>query len=455
LEPSSGGARLQSTTEEIASEGPPNNNNDCVILPILLPEDFRVKALNIIFKSSYPYNLPSLLKTIKPNLRGRSAKDREYHKHYVALYRFLKLLEKHGFVKLSKNDGLIWIYPVKLPFDLILSVKQKSNFCDSCDSRWWAIPKKIRPEREEAIRVVQSLKLLDDKDKDLLRDLFLDYLDDVKNRRIVLLSKYNCDDPLELIKVIPYKTRFTDPSYTKRLLKHYNKIWVKASNDFKFGVFLTVTTDPNRFGNLWLGWRHFNVALNRFFSYLRKYSESKIVYLCAYEFTDSGLLHAHIVLFGLKYLLPKRAITYLWDRCGQGTINYVYAIQNVNGKWVWARRKPERAKRSESVSEYLKKYIVKTIVRKIDNYLYWVSGKRFYAYSIRYFTMEKLSKVKESIYAFFGSYNIYDMPLWLQVFIKEQVLVWLPHSLRSKLIIAGNDERFRPATLISFGNHTV
>jgi len=416
---------------------PPNNSNEFVILPLLLPGDFRIKALNLIFKSSSPYNLPSLLKTIKPNLKFRSARDPEYHKYYVSLYRFLKLLEKNGFVKLSKVDGLIWIYPMKLPIDLIIRVKQNSNSCDSCDSqKWWAIPKKIRPEREEAIRVVQLLDILTDKDRELLKDLFFDYLNDIKNRRIVLVSRFNCDDPLKLIKVIPYKTRFNDPGFVRRLLKRYDKIWLKASNDFKFGVFLTLTTDPNRFDNLWLSWRHFNVALNRFFSYLRKYSDSKIVYICAYEFTASGLLHAHIVLFGLKYLLPKRAITYLWERCGQGTINYVYTIRNDDGRWVWARRKPEGANRSESVNEYLKKYIVKTMMKKVDNYLYWISGKRFYAYSIRYFSMEKLARVKESTYVFFGSFNVYDMPLWLEIFVKEHILIWIPHSLRSRLIIA-------------------
>ena len=414
-----------------------------VILPLLLPEDFRVKALKLIFKSPYQYTLSTLLETIKPELKSRSTRDKEYHKHYVALHRYLKLLEKHKIVELSKVDGLIWIKPANPPpIDLIVSVRQKSNrVIRTKDLN--AIPKKIRPEREEAIKVVQSCDRLTDLEKVTVRELFMNYINDIRSRRIILVNKFKTDDPTQLLKILPYKTRFTDKRYKRRLLKHYEKIWAKASNDFKWGVFLTLTTDPKRFRNLWESWRHFHIALNRFFAYLRKFSESKIVYLCAYEFTDSGLLHAHIVLFGLKYLLPKKAITYLWERCGQGTINYVYQIQNANSKWVWSKRKPKDARRSESVSDYLKKYIIKVMVREIDVWLYWVSGKRFYAYSIKYFSMEKLGKVKEAMFVFFGSYNILDMPYWLSVFLEEQVLSWIPSSIRQRLIYAPSGERFR------------
>jgi len=418
-----------------------------VILPLLTPEDFRVKAIRLIFKSPYKYNLPSLLYEIKPELKGRSTRDKEYHKHYVALYRYLKQLEKNGFIELSKTDGLIWVHPkAPPPIDLIVSVRQNSNR-DSRTKDLNAIPRKIRPEREEAIKICQSVDRLTDLEKVTVRELFLDYVNDVRSRRIILINRFRTDDPTQLLKILPYKTRFTDKRYKRRLLKHYEKIWAKASNDFKWGVFLTLTTDPKRFKNLWESWRHFHIALNRFFSYLRKFSESKIVYLCAYEFTDSGLLHAHIVLFGLKYLLPKRAITYLWERCGQGTINYVYQIQNANGKWVWGRRKPTDAKRSESVADYLKKYIVKVMIKEVDLWLYWVSGKRFYAYSIKYFSMEKLGKVKESMFIFFGSYNMFDMPYWLSVFLQEQVLSWIPSSIRQRLVYQPSGERFRYASI--------
>jgi len=110
---------------------------------------------------------------------------------------------------------------------------------------------------------------------------------------------------------------------------------------------------------------------------------------------------------------------------------------------VWSKRKPKDAENSESVSDYLKKYIIKVMVREIDVWLYWVSGKRFYAYSIKYFSMEKLGKVKETMFIFFGSYNMFDMPYWLSVFLEEQVLSWIPSSIRKRLIYAPSGERFR------------
>ncbi|MCR6668635.1 MAG: hypothetical protein NDF51_01405, partial [archaeon YNP-WB-040] len=293
-----------------------------VILPVLLPEDFRAKALRLIYKSPYQWNLTSLLYEIKPELKGTPVKDKNHNKHYVALYRFMKLLEKHGFIELSKIDGLIWIKPIKPPpIDLIVSVRKNSNSVSTI-KRFDDIPRKIRPEREKAIDVARSVNQLTDLEKVTVRDLFLDYINDVRSRRIILVNRFKTNDPTQLLKILPYKTRFTSKAYKRRMLAHYNKIWMKASNDFKWGVFLTLTTDPKKFKSLWQSWRHFHVALNRFFSYLRKYSGARPIYLCAYEFTDSGLLHAHIVLFGLKFLLPKKAITYLWERCGQGTINY-------------------------------------------------------------------------------------------------------------------------------------
>lgn len=153
--------------------------------------------------------------------------------------------------------------------------------------------------------------------------------------------------------------------------------------------------DPNGFENLWEADRSFSPAWNRFMSYLKKKNNGKRPqYLAAFEFTESGLLHIHVLIF-LEYLLPNDQISLEWRRCGQGEITYIYALKNVfnpqtkQREWRWnSHSRPTDAK-GMSGGDYLKKYIKKCALALMDSYtspadthsMYWALNKRMHTCS--------------------------------------------------------------------------
>lgn len=157
----------------------------------------------------------------------------------------------------------------------------------------------------------------------------------------------------------------------------------------------TYTHDEEGFDNLWEANRSFSPAWNRFMSYLKKKNgDRRPQYLAAFEFTESGLLHIHALIF-LEYLLPNNEISLEWRRCGQGEISYVYALRNVlnrqTGKreWRWnSHSRPDDAK-GMSGGDYLKKYIKKCALALMDSYtspadthsMYWALNKRMHTCS--------------------------------------------------------------------------
>ncbi|MEM2073726.1 MAG: hypothetical protein QXO33_04170, partial [Nitrososphaeria archaeon] len=90
------------------------------------------KALQLLLEAKEPINLPYLLKTIKPEYKRRSAKDREYHKDYMKLYRTLKQLSSVEAIELKKTDGLIWIV-VKKPHVIDLISREAHAKLKLCD----------------------------------------------------------------------------------------------------------------------------------------------------------------------------------------------------------------------------------------------------------------------------------------------------------------------------------
>ena len=151
-----------------------------------------------------------------------------------------------------------------------------------------------------------------------------------------------------------YRTRFNSKSYIKKLLKRFERVFSIACRHYNYAVFLTLTTDPKRFSSLWHANRHFSVAFNRFLSFLGKRLGKRPKYICVYEFTKSGLLHAHIIIFGVSYLLHKFELTKYWAKCGQGKITYIYRLKKKRDRWVWLKKRPKGTKYNQGIRDYLK-----------------------------------------------------------------------------------------------------
>lgn len=153
--------------------------------------------------------------------------------------------------------------------------------------------------------------------------------------------------------------------------------------------------DPNGFSSIWEANRSFSKAWNKFLSYLTKRNDGiRPRYIASYEYTDSGLMHVHALIF-LEMLPSNEEISREWKRCGQGEISYVYGLRNIKSRdgkkreWRWnSQSRPSDAK-TMSGGDYLKKYVKKCLLAMMDRYtspseiqsLYWVFNKRMYTNS--------------------------------------------------------------------------
>jgi len=169
---------------------------------------------------------------------------------------------------------------------------------------------------------------------------------------------------------VPYRHRFRS---VKKVLERFDDVFDRASRRFNVGVWLTLTTDPKVYSNSsYLEYRYkITKALNRFLSWLRR-KFGKVSYINVIEFTDSGLIHFHILLLGISRIEDAYKFMRRLRRWGFGRVHYMVSIVN-RGKWV-----PKKVIKIENcdggglegnilamakmgLRNYLKKYLMKTL----------------------------------------------------------------------------------------------
>lgn len=295
----------------------------------------------------------------------------------------------------------------------LFSSTQNSN---SVQKSPFDIPNRCGWERKKGIEAVCDVSVLDKETKEIILDHFTDYLND-KDAKIIILKALYPQFFSSRGKVmshdflfLPYKHRFNDPKKHKKNLFIYNNVWDTATRRYKRAVHLVLTTDPKRFKNLWEANRHFSIAFNRFMSYLTKHFGSRPKYLSSFEYTKKGLMHCHIIIFGAPYLLPHEIITREWERCDQGSYNYIYSLINNDGDWIYARKKPKELKEGETARDYLQKYLKKGSEQPATVYLYWLFNKRFFTYSKALFTDPWEISTHGALYRFLMTCYEWDLP---------------------------------------------
>jgi hypothetical protein len=400
-------------------------NSDLFTLYKKLFINIEGKVINI-YDSINPSGakVSHLLYSIVP---GSKVGDR----HYFRLYRRLKYLERVGLVKLVKGvSGWveyekpgIYAYPTPSLLDLIKQVQNSNHTGKSAKDgipRLYRIPQKCRRERIEAIKTMLQVRdpwLFVRKDKTKINDELQEYLNDieayykdynfeVEDREILLRNKDNPDDILSL----PYLTRFTDDGRKVKNLKTFENAWDKSEQMYNRAVFLTLTTDPLPGPTLWHRNRHMGKAWNRYQSLLKKRFGQRYRYICVNEFQENGLIHVHVVIFGLRYLRDKELISQDWQRCGQGKIVHIYGLQNDKERgWKWVKEKPNDTQ-GRSPEEYLKKYVKKGLFSQDGYSLYWTVNKRFFTMS-RVFQLPAQKKtVQTTLWIYLGTFRKDDIP---------------------------------------------
>ncbi|MDE2524600.1 MAG: hypothetical protein O0X96_05675 [Methanocorpusculum sp.] len=276
---------------------------------------------------------------------------------------------------------------------------------------------------------------------DQMHNLFRAWKRDVRNKKIILRNvaagKY--EDPF---LILDYKTRFNDNWRAWKNEKAFKGGIETSLRKYQTAVFLTLTTDPKIFMsprgeeftrhikdgkrtraftgtgkglNLLAADRHESTAWRKWYEaecYRRGF---RIPYIRVAEFQKNGLIHTHILLFGIQWDTPWHEFANDWGtKYQQGFMNKAYQVENRGGKWVWAHAeyRPEDANNRDP-ADYLMKYLKKAqdvpavkckkcgeIISVPDDndvlcpacgthikaprdgrFMYWVCGKRFFTMS--------------------------------------------------------------------------
>ena len=324
--------------------------------------------------------LTCLVDKLHPTLKNNPSLKKKYHAKYVQISRIIE--NNPELFSKSKIGNLANIKLTEAAFDLLRAgVKFKQNVKTPESLR--SYPKRCRSQRIEAVKIIDSVKTLTKEERADIKSEFHDYLDEVKEFKIVLRRKDIISDDIYTnipkFKILPYVTRFIAKEIAAKNLDKMDAAFAYMTQRYKKGVHLTLTTDPNRFYSLYAANRHFSKAFNRYMSFLSRKHGKRLPYIAAYEYTKSGLLHAHVLLFGISWLAHKHAITEDWNRCGQGRITYIYTIINNNGRWTYSRNKPHNLAKGKTAADYLKKYLKKSIYDTEEAMLYWALNKRFFS----------------------------------------------------------------------------
>ena len=132
----------------------------------------------------------------------------------------------------------------------------------------------------------------------------------------------------------PYETRYNDAGRAQDVRERFEGPLSRARDRHDVATVLTLTTDAKRFSSVSEALDNLSAAVNNLRSWLR-YRVGSPDSLKVLEFTDSGLPHVHLVLFGhSRDELPSESkLSDKWSDYGQGYV--VDKQQAISGQRQW------------------------------------------------------------------------------------------------------------------------
>lgn len=313
---------------------------------------------------------------------GHDTSDLTIMARYRArLFRHLSKLAELKLIDLLKLEYGIYQFRLTTNGLNLIQAGQNSNSRSKTRPGLYDLPKKASPARMAALRLTMRNKMIEPRHRNIISDKFFDYIEDVEEKRILMTYRGFEKSPDAPILVLPYKTRFTSKSRKYENLVTFESIWKGTIAAYKTAVMVTLTTDPKLFPSAYHANKHFQKSINRFWSYLTKKKHGRPKYMTVHEFTKNGLLHAHIIIFGINWLMEYKALSERWSKCAQGEVVHLQTLRNNGTKWLWTKKAPKDARKQESPLDYLKKYLKKALYSNDQQELYWTFNKRYFTYA--------------------------------------------------------------------------
>lgn len=116
----------------------------------------------------------------------------------------------------------------------------------------------------------------------------------------------------EQIEIKDYRTRFNDKFRAFEIIKKYDYAMKEAREKYGYGVFLTITMPANlplRIQQLALSY-----IIHRIKALVRKQHKQSFPHICTNEPQANLSAHKHIIIFGISYLMEKKALTRYLDK---------------------------------------------------------------------------------------------------------------------------------------------
>lgn len=232
--------------------------------------------------------------------------------------------------KTDRRDGFIWVEPRPAAFHLTAS-KHSPKHTDG-DGVALSNAKTVLGRR----RAVTS-----DGTRGVLLGALAAKRDATEDEFVVFRDRADPSNHL----LVPFATRFNSPRRVRESHQRFDGAWREAADTFDRDVVLTLTTDPARFNSVAAATETLMDDVNRLKAWVatRFADGSRLPAVVVPEFTESGLPHVHIVLFGEGYI-PHSALSDYWDsRRDWGSVVWCDAVVSRGDRWLWAGERPNRA----------------------------------------------------------------------------------------------------------------
>jgi len=307
---------------------------------------------------------------------------------YHNLYKFFRSGRNEGLFTVSKVGGLSVISFVPTVRDLAPPLdteqaKLKQNRQNANNGQDF---KKISSELFNALKILNKFKgwgqteIIDEKGTRRFKffsplheaafnrcvDLFRSWLLECAYKKLIFQAPGSPD-----IIEMEYKNRFTDNGRKMHMREVFDDVFNTGTRTYKSGSFITLTTNPDNFENMYDANKEMSKNWNRLITFLRRKTGRKLRYVNVREFQKNGRLHMHVIVFGLslkqdvvdkrRNIFTNSMIQNAWIRYGQGSITNVIPLKydNDRGLLTWVNDKPDDCAKNEDPIDYLKKYLSK------------------------------------------------------------------------------------------------
>lgn len=298
----------------------------------------------------------------------------------ISNFRFARLTEK-GLASIPDAVDLIkFLACTKLAFkEVVEDFVKKQHLMDvlpnyRASREWWDVARRL---------LIKAPSEYTNFDREYLELSFDTWKEEIRNKVLIFV------DVEEEIVILPYETRFTSKRYAKRLIKKFDKAWLKATKMFDVGVFITITL-PSVFP---LIVQKYILAylMHRLKSYLRKKYGDNILFaddigenveilktpphISVYEPQNCLSYHLHAIIFGITRIMDKKEFTLWLDK---HLINFLSKMGHHIQKTVNNRLTEEQVRWFNKFGrKLLKKYLrYKRKHRKYEGPINWITQVR-------------------------------------------------------------------------------